>query len=175
MSVTNKQAFLRLMEKCDIYFEDSLISKERIVKKYTEFFASSFDEQPHSMSVAQHTGSVCFDVMSFLITALGCLALNETDNEDVIRSFENGQYVLLRGKERCIWRGFAMRNSRGDFVATDFDEAEYAMIEQPDKQQTKHYIPKPLWNSISPYNGASTRTDGRGLRRLKSNRNDFIS
>ena len=120
MSVTNRQAFLRLMDKCNIYFEDSLISKERIVQKYAEFFASSFDEPTHSLSVARHTGSVCFDVMSFEITALGCLALNETDSEDVLRSFEDGQYVLLRGGERCIWRGFAVRDNSGNFKKTLF-------------------------------------------------------
>ena len=175
MSVTNRQAFLRLMDRCNIYFEDSLISKERILQKYTEFFAASFDGQAHSLSVAQHTGSVCFDVVAFLITALGCLALNETDNENVIRSFEDGQYVLLRGKERCIWRGFVVRNSQGNFVASDFDNADYVMLEQPDKQYTKNYIPRPLWNGVTPYNGASMRTDGRGLRKNKSNRNEFIS
>ena len=174
MTVTNKQALLRLMEKCDIYFEDSLISKERIVQKYAEFFASTFDEQNHSLAIAQHTGSVCFDVVSFLIAALGCLALNETDSEEIIGSFEDGQYVLLKGKERCIWRGFAKCNGNGDFVTADVDNAEYACLDQP-TSSTKNYIPKTLWNSISPYHGASTRTDGRGIRKLKSNRNDFIS
>ena len=173
MNVTNKQAFLRLMDKCDIYFEDSLISKERIIQKYAEFFASSFDEDTRSLLVTQHTGSVCFDVISFLITALGCLALNETDNEDVLCSLENGQYVLLKGKERCIWRGFATQDKKA-FVAADFDTADYVILEQPDKQTTT-YIPKHLWNTISPYNGASARTDGRGLRRVQPNRNDFIS
>ena len=175
MSTTNKQAFSRLMERCNIYFEDSLISKEKIIQKYADFFAASFNGPSHSLSVAQHTGSICFDVVSFLITALGCLALNETDNDDVIRSFEDGQYVLLKGKERCIWNGFAMRDNRkNDFVSTDIDRAEYVVLGQPDKS-TKHYIPKSKWNDISPYNGASTRTDGRGIRKSKSNRNDFIS
>lgn len=175
MSITNRQALLRLMDKCDIYFEDCLISKERIVQKYAEFFAASFDGQVHSLSVAQHTGSVCFDVMSFLITALGCLALNETDNEYVIRSFEDGQYVLLRGKERCIWRGFFVRNTCGDFELSDFENAQYIMLEQPDKQHIKNYLPRSQWNGITPYNGSSTRTDGRGIRKSKSNRNDLIS
>ena len=174
MSEIHRQAFLRLMEKCDIYFEDSLISKERIVCKYAEFFAASFEGRIHSLSVAQHTGSVCFDAVAFIITALGCLVLNETDHEDVIRSFEDGQYVL-KDAERCIWRGFFTRNSQGRFDASDFDNAEYVMLEQPDKQNARNYIARPRWYGITPYNGASTRTDGRGIRKNKSNRNDFIS
>jgi hypothetical protein len=177
MTITNKQAFLRLMDKCDIYFEDSLISKERIVQKYAEFIASSFGEHTHSLSVAQHTGSVCFDVVSFLIAALGCLALNETDNDEVVRSFEDGQIVLLSGdkiKERCLWHGFVKKGNSSDFEVSDFDDAEYAVLEQP-SISTKKYVPRNRWNRISPYNGTSTRTDGRGLRRAKSNRNEFIS
>ncbi len=177
MTVTNRQAFLRLMEKCDIYFEGSLISKERIVHKYAEFFASAFGELAHSMSVAQHTGSVCFDMVSFLIAALGCLALNETDKGDVIRSLEDGQMVLYSGdrsKERHLWRGLVKKGNRSDFEASDFDDAEYAVLEQP-SFVTKNFIPRSRWNRISPYNGTSTRADGRGIRRVKSNRNEFIS
>ncbi len=173
MPVTNEQAFLRLMDKCNIYFEDSLISKERIVQKYAEFVASSFGGQGHSLAVAQHTGSVCFDVVSFLIAALGCLALNETDNDDVIGSFEDGQIVLLSGdkvKERRLWRGFA----DSKFQDSDFDGAFYAVLEQP-STSSKDYVPRDRWNHISPYNGTSTRTDGRGIKRIKSNRNEFIS
>ena len=177
MTVTSKQAVLRLMDKCDIYFEDSLISKERIIQKYTEFFSTSFDGKKHFLSVTQHTGSVCFDVISILVAILGCLALNETDNDDVICSFEDGQIVLLSGnksKERCLWRGFVKKGNRSDFEMSDFDDAEYAVLEQP-SSSTKNYIPRNRWNCISPYNGLSTRTDGRGIRRVKSNRNEFIS
>lgn len=175
--MTNKHALLRLTDKCNIYFEDSLISKERIVQKYAEFFASSFDEQTHSLLVAQHTGSVCFDVVSFLIAALGCLALNETDKDDVIRSFVDGQIVLLSGdkrKERCLWRGFARQVNRSEFEVSDFDNADYAVLEQP-SSSTKNLVPRNRWNRISPYNGSSIRTDGRGIRSVKSNRNEFIS
>ena len=39
--MTDQNMLIRLTEKCDIYFEGSLISKERIVEKYADFFASS--------------------------------------------------------------------------------------------------------------------------------------
>ncbi|MCL2079666.1 MAG: DrmE family protein [Oscillospiraceae bacterium] len=175
--MTNEQAFLRLTEKCDIYFEESLISKERLIQKYVEFFSSAFDKQEYSLSVAQHTGSICFDVVSFLIAALGCLALNETENDDIIRGFEDGEIVLMslnRSKERRIWRGFYTPNKDRGFDVSDFDNAKFAMLEQPE-QHSKHYIPRKDWYRISPYKGTSTRTDGRGIKRQKSNRNEFIS
>jgi len=177
--VTNEQAFIRLIEECDIYFEDSIISKERIVQKYAEFFASSFGTQAHSIAVAQHTGSICFDVISFLIAALGCIALNESQSEDIVRSFNNGQMVILTSgtkKERWLWCGF-MRNISNEGLrleVSDFENADYAMLEQP-SSHSKYYLPRNRWNQISPYNGTSTRADGRGIRKVKTNRNEFIS
>lgn len=174
--MTNEQAFLRLMDKCDIYFENSLISKEWIIQKYAEFLASSLEKQTHTLSVVQHTGSVCFDVISFLIAALGCLALNETDNNEVIRSFEDGQMVMLasttgKRKERIYWRGLFCKTRD---KSSDFDNAYYACLEQPE-QHAKDYLPRSQWYRISPYNGQSTRADGRGIRKSKSSRNEFIS
>lgn len=181
MTVANEQAFLRLMDKCEIYFEDSLISKEQIVQKYAKFFASSFGKQTHSLSVAQHTGSVCFDVVSFLIAALGCLALNETNSDGIIHSFKDGQMVMLtsasgKRKERRYWRGLLHKTREHPFETefSDFDNADYAYLEQPE-QHSREYIPRNQWYRISPYNGPSTRADGRGIRTVKSDRNEFIS
>ena len=177
MITTNKHAFLRLMNQCDIYLDDLLISQERIIQKYMEFFTSALNEPSHALSVVQHPGSVCFDAVSFLIAALGCWALNDTANDDVIRSFEHGQMVLWSGgqnKQRYLWRGFAKQINES-FVASHFEDAEYAVLEQPSNHSAINYEPRNRWNLISPYQGVSTRTDGRGIRRTRSNRNDFIS
>jgi hypothetical protein len=181
MTVTNEQVFFRLIDNCDIYFEDSLISKERIVQKYAEFFASSLGKQTHSLSIAQHTGSVCFDVVSFLIAALGCLALNETGNDEILRSFKDGQMVMLTSatgmrRGRRYWRGFLRKTRDHPFEteSTDIDNADYAYLEQPE-QSSKEYLPRSQWYRISPYNGQSRYTDGRGIKTEKSSRNEFIS
>ena len=166
------------MDQCDVYFEDSLISKERLIQTYAEFFASAFDKSSHSLLIAQHTGSVCFDAMSFLIAALGCLALNDTPHDNVIASFKDGDMALWFGdrkQERWLWGGFAKSINGSDYVSADFDDAEYAVLEQPSKHSTKYYVPRNLWNRIAPYKGDATRTDGRGIRRTQSHRNDFIS
>ena len=56
--MTNDKKRFCLTDKCDIYFENSLISKELIVKKYAEFFMSALSGNGHSVSVALHTGSL---------------------------------------------------------------------------------------------------------------------
>lgn len=179
MITTSNDAFMRLMNQCDIYLDNSLISKEQIIQRYMEFFSSMFNEPSHSLSVAQHTGSVCFDGVSLLFAAVGALALNVTDNNDVIRSLENEDMVLYK-KQRHLWRGFAKHIQKSDlspsaYVASGFENAEFAVLEQPSHLSTRDYVPRNLWNRIAPYKGASTRTDGRGIRRTRSNRNDFIS
>ena len=44
----NEQVLFRLTDRCDIYFENLLISKEQIIKKYADFFASSISNKGHS-------------------------------------------------------------------------------------------------------------------------------
>lgn len=88
--MTNEQVMFCLTEKCDIYFEDSLISKERIIKMYAGFFESSLTSDGHSISVALHTGSVCFDIISYIMAALACVSLDQTDADAIINSLTIG-------------------------------------------------------------------------------------
>jgi len=68
--VTIQQALTTLTDKCEIYFEGLLISKEWILKKYIEFFASSLSEGERTVRIALHTGSVCFDMLAYIVAAL---------------------------------------------------------------------------------------------------------
>jgi len=47
-----------LLEKCDIYYGDALISKEDILRQYAKFVADSLSVQDRSISFALHSGSV---------------------------------------------------------------------------------------------------------------------
>jgi len=165
--VTNEQVLFRLTDSCDIYFEKSLISKERIIKKYADFFASSISGDGHSVSVALHTGSVCFDIVSFITAALACVLLDETDAESIISSLNVGDMVLYRN-ERYRWCGSEFKDGR-----------QYLIIEQDGRGKNgKTTIRVPFDTNkslIRPYHGASDVTDGRGIKRKNTNRADFIS
>lgn len=50
----------KLIDKCDLYFDGHIISKELLVKNYADFLASNF-EKKHNVVISLHTGSVCFD------------------------------------------------------------------------------------------------------------------
>lgn len=169
--MTDTQVLLRLTENCDIYFEDSLISKELIIQKYIDFFAASITSKERSSSVALHTGSVCFDIVSFIMAALACVSMDQTDSDEVIASLKDGDIVLFRvgtKKERYRWRGLEMQNGHlcikleQDGRGKNGISTEWRRL---DLYKTQ----------IEPYNGTSEVTDGRGIRRKKSNRADFIS
>lgn len=165
--MTEQQALIRLTENCDIFFEDSLISKELIIQKYADFFAASISLKERSSSVALHTGSVCFDIVTFIMAALACVSMDETDADEIIASLQYGDMVLYKNK-RYRWRGVETMNgrlclkleqdgSRGNGISSFWCPYE----------TNKGFV--------KPYNGTSDVTDGRGIRKKKSNRTDFIS
>jgi len=166
-ALTNVNVLISLTDKCDIYFENYLISKERIIKTYADFFASTLSDEEHSVSIALHTGSICFDIVSFVIAALGCLVLDMTTPEQVIDSLNIGDMVMYKS-ERYRWCGNKY-----------FDGKKYLVLEQDGHGKNgKSTISIPYnanKNLIKPYLGSSELTDGRGIRRTKTNRAKFIS
>lgn len=165
--MTNEQVLFCLTDKCDIYFENSLISKEQIVKKYAEFFVSALSGDGRSVSVALHTGSVCFELVSFIIAILACVSLDKTDAESIIASLNEDDIVLFRN-ERYRWRGLDFR-----------DGTQYIVLEQDGRGKngkTTLWVPfEANKNLVKPYYGTSNLTDGRGIKRKDNKRADFIS
>ena len=175
--MTNEQVLVRLTDRCDIYFEGSLISKERIVKKYADFFAASFSREERFISIALHTGSVCFDVVSLITASLGCLYIDDSDSNYILEQLQIGKFVLYGKKkpERYIWHGFADQNYKPVISYSEtLDKRHYAVLEQPTKA-IRTYTPRTMWHLITPYYGESQITGGRGLRKCDVSRNDFIS
>jgi hypothetical protein len=156
-----------LADRCEIYFEDSLISKERILKKYAEFFASALSGGEHAVSIALHTGSVCFNVLAYIVAALGCIRFDGTDPETIVASLNIGDMVLYKNK-RYRWLGRENKFNQlfckleQDGVGKNGPETLYIPYEK-----NKHLL--------KPYRGESNITDGRGIKKTNANRADFIS
>lgn len=165
--MTDQQVILRLTENCDIYFEDSLISKELIIQKYSNFFATSIFTKERSSSVVLHTGSLCFDIVSFIMAALACVSMDQTDPDEIIDSLTDGDMVLYKN-ERYRWRGLETMNG-----------ILCMKLEQDGRGKnglSTHWCPLDTNKGLlKPYNGTSDVTDGRGIRRKQTNRSDFIS
>ena len=54
-----------ILEKCDFYYDDALLSKETIIIEYLKFLAKQFSPNEKTISFAFHTGSKCFDMVAF--------------------------------------------------------------------------------------------------------------
>lgn len=165
--MTNKEVLFRLTDMCDIYFEDALISKERIVEKYADFFLSSMGGGQRSVSIALHTGSICFDIVSFIIAALGCISLDKTNADEIVDSLNPGDMVLYKN-ERYRWLGVEQMNG-----------SQYMKLQQDNRGKngptTRWVLFEANKGLIRPYLGESEITDGRGIKKAKSDRADFIS
>lgn len=156
-----------ILNKCDIYYGDALVSKEAIIEKYLAFFADSLVSKERTVNFALHTGSVCFDVISIVAVALGCLSYNLSTNEDIISSLQTDDMILFKG-QRYRWNG------------TKVDSGKlYMVIEQDGKGKngkSVSYLPlEKNKHLIKPYYGESLITDGRGVKRRNTNREDFLA
>ena len=156
-----------ILKKCDIYYGDALISKEAIIEKYLSFFADSLVSKERTVNFALHTGSLCFDVISVVAVALGCLSYNLSTNDDIISALQIDDMVMYNG-QRYRWKGTSIEYGRLCMV-----------IEQDGKGKngkTISYLPlEKNKHLIKPYYGESQITDGRGIRKKQTNREDFLA
>lgn len=156
-----------LLEKCDIYYGDALISKEDILRQYAKFFTDSLLAQDRSISFALHTGSICFDIISIVAASLGVFTYNINTNDDILAALTVGDMVMV-GNERHRWKGL-----------TTIKGEVYIVLEQDGRGKngkSLRYIPyERNKHTVKPYYGTSSKTDGRGVRRKKTNREDFFS
>lgn len=160
-----------MINKCEIFYDDLLISAEEIIKKYMTFFANELDEGQKSVGFAFHTGSLCFDVAAISALMFACIAYNLSNNDEILCTLEIGDMVLFEG-ERYRWNG----------ITTGMDgqnsTTEYMCITQDGKGKNgirKRFMPyQRNKHKIRPYFGNSKLTDGRGIRKTNNNRNEFL-
>ena len=160
-------ALTGFLENHNIYLEGALISRELILQKYARFLASVFSGDTRSASVALHTGSVCFDAVTVVIAALSCLFLDITTPDDVVDSLRAGDLVMY---ENLKYRWLGIEEIAGErFLALERDgQGRHGPIKRMIPYEDAKYI-------IKPYGGMSDLTGGRGVRKTKDTRREFIA
>lgn len=159
----------KLIEKCDLCFEGYIISKELLLKNYAEFLANNF-EKKHNVAITLHTGSVCFDIITVLFTAVSNILYSGDNAEDFVNSLKIGDMVLYN-KTRCRFEGITTLPGEEKRRAVLY----YEVKRQRRVEGCKVYVKEEWWNKISPYNGEAKNLDARGIRSDTKKRNDFIS
>ena len=162
----------KLIDKCDLYFEGHIISKEMLLQNYADFLAGNF-EKKHNVAISLHTGSICFDIVSILFAAMSNIFYNDSTIDDFIESLEIGA-IVINDRERCRFEGMAE-----PYVAPNGSVIRRIILvnermDHGDKEEDKTWLPESKWHQLKPYNGESKRLDGRGIRSDNKKRNDFL-
>lgn len=167
--MANDNYMKKILDSCEIYYEDSLISSESIMRQYISFFSNVSNPTESKVSFALHTGSICFDAVSVVAVALGCLSRNMQTTDNIIDSLAIDDLVMFRG-EKHRWKGTA---------PSSYDGTLCLVLERDGKgkngKSTEYYPLEKNKHQIKPYYGSSKATGGKGVRRSKTNREDFLS
>ncbi|MBQ8302448.1 MAG: DrmE family protein [Clostridia bacterium] len=159
----------KLIDKCDLYFEGHIISKELLLQNYADFLAGNF-EKKHNVAISLHTGSICFDIITIVFTAISNIVYNQDNAEDFVTSLNVGDMVLYK-KTRCRFEGITTLSGETIRRAVLYSET----VTRGLVLENREYVKEDWWNKISPYNGKSTKFDARGIRTDNKKRNDFLS
>jgi len=161
-----------IVKKCTFLYGDAIVSKERIIEQYLYFFAKQFNPSDRSLNFAFHTGSVCFDIVSVAALMIGCLAYEFSTNDEILSELEMDDMVLYKG-ERYRWGGIEKYSLPGEPVE------DFAVLFQDARgkngSSTSYIRYEQNKHLIKPYYGTSSVTDGRGIRKENTCRNEFIS
>lgn len=165
----------KIIEKCDVCINGSVVSKELLIKTFSSFVSSTIEDKQHNVGIVLHTGSVCFDAILLSFAAISNVLYNETNATDIVLSLQADDLVLCYDGNtgnskplKWIFKGFV--NSVGDTPL--MTPGKYIVLES-DKNGRK-YLPESRWTKIVPYFGSSKSMDGRGLRRESKKRYDFF-
>ena len=172
-----------VISKIDIYIENEIISKEMIIKTFTDFLRSSSNKTEHNVGFVLHTGSVCFDACTIVFAAIACLLNNTSSIDEVLSDLQIDDLVIYSqdtGRTRAKFKGFFSANYK---PVNSIDKAIYIMIEteqiigkgkrKGEIIKTTQSLAKHNWERISPYYGKSKLADYHGLKQKNKIRDEF--
>lgn len=166
-----KDIMAKIINKTDILLNGSVISRDVLLKNFGKFITDIGIREEHSVGVAMHTGSICFDVITVTYAALWCLLHNESNSEELIHALENDEMVLYGNtkKERYVYKGFV----DGKTLKSDYAGKQFIKLLQDSGTVT--YVPQAMWRHIEPYKGTAKKADGRGIRKKSNVRELFFT
>ncbi|MCL2689159.1 MAG: DrmE family protein, partial [Chitinispirillia bacterium] len=150
---------LGLLKKCDILFENEVISNRHIMSSFSDFIIELMDGAEKNNGFIYHTGSPIFDLLQTLYMALSCLVYDELTPQELIMSFNVGDIVEYgdgKGKTRAVIRRI---------------ENECIKIEH--KGTIREISPAGFYK-IKPYQGKAKTLDGRGIRTGSNAKIEFM-
>ena len=157
-----------ILEKCNIYLDDSLISKEQLLARYMSFLAETMSREKAPVGFALHTGNICFDALSIAAAGLGCLSQIVSTIDDLLAALHEDDYVIYEG-QRYRWKG----------IREESDGILRFVLEQDGVG--KHGLSKRLIPchenkyKIKPYYGTAQATNAVGVKPISELREHFLA
>lgn len=156
-----------LMEKCEIYLDEALISKESLLEKYLSFFAESMQSKKKPTGIALHTDNVCFDALSIVAVSIACLSYSAVTVDDILATLKEDDYVIYKS-QRYRWKRTEEINGVTHFRLLK-DGAGF-------NSPLKLLLPYEEYKQqIKPYYGAAQKTNGVGVKTVTTNREEFLA
>ena len=150
------ERILGLLNKCDILFENELVSSNLVMSTFSNYLVDLLDSAEKRTGLIYHTGSPIFDILLTLYIALACLVYDESSPQELVDSLKPRDLVIyIDGNQK----------TRAEFIElTDNGSIKIRYGAQgKNKAQTTHTIPPALFYRIKPYQGDATILDGRGI------------
>ena len=156
-----------LLEKCEIYLDGALISKENLLEKHLSFFAESMQSQKKPTGFALHTDNVCFDALSIVAVSIGCLSYSAVTIDDILATLKEDDYVIYKD-QRYRWKGTEEVNGITHFRllkdGVGFNSPLKLLLPYEEYKQR-----------IKPYYGTAQKTNGVGVKTITTNREEFLA
>ena len=163
----------KLIDKCDLYFEGHIISKEMLLQNYADFLAGNF-EKKHNVAISLHTGSICFDIIAVLFSAISNIVYNQDNAEDYINSLEIGELVQYKTSV-YVFDGFDSPVVLANGTTARRIKLSSYRIDHGLKCDDMSIIPETFWNLVKPYRGGAKRPGRKVSQNDSKKRNAFIS
>ena len=167
------ESMKKLIDKCDLYFEGHIISKELLVKNYADFLACNF-EKKHNVAISLHTGSICFDIITVLFTAVSNIIYNHDNTEDFIDSLEIGETVQYK-KKMYVFEGFAEPFKLANGKLMRYIKLSSYRMERGNRCNDTDMVPETMWNLVKPYHGEAKKPGITVAKQDGLKRSEFLS
>lgn len=168
----DKNEIMRILFRdCDLLYYGQTISHELILSNLACFLNDTAETDSHNVGIILHTGSVLFDVIAVAYAALSNILLNERSGEDIVSTLSENEIVVYKD-QRYSFEGV---KEEDDIFSKG--KARYALLKQyktgAKKPETTKLHEK-YWSLILPYRGDSVLTDGRGIKKTTTIRDEFF-
>lgn len=160
-----KEALLNIiLDKCDICYDNEIISRETVIHAYKNYLASSVSKERHNTGLILHTGSVCFDAVLVVFAAISNMIFNSINAEDILDSLTVGDIVSYNGASygKYIYMGHEK-----------IDGIDYIVL-AGEKKGDRTLAGPSNWHKIIPFFGESKSLGRRGTRKRKTIRDLFF-